>query len=167
MRLQTAEAEPWHFPGRGCQQRKWHFLSPGFLRLLLFFLRAFEGCSNRATSSRAMLIPFLMAPRTVSKGWHFVNPGIINHHQCFYSNSSVSIVSKGFRSCELLYVVVEDGDADIFPGHKIPCSSSSFSEGPNNFVLKSGQKYNSPTGEAQKDVFWILVVPAAESNGKY
>lgn len=81
-----------------------------------------------------------LAPRTISKGWHFVNPGIINHHQCFYFNSSVYIVLKRFRSCELLCVTVEDKDADILPDHKILCSSSSFLGGLNNFGLKSAQK---------------------------
>lgn len=37
-------------------------------------------------------------------------------------------------------MIVEDTEADVLPGHKILCSSSSFLEGLNIFGLKSAQK---------------------------
>lgn len=49
-------------------------------------------------------------------------------------------------------MVLEDTNADILPGHKILCSSSSFLEGLKCFGLKSGQKCKGQTEEVQKEV---------------
>lgn len=128
----------WSFPSHPfwsflLSERKWQFLSFSASSSSALLQTAVTACSDWATSSRAVLVPFLLTPRTISKDWHFVNPGIINHRQCFYFNSSVYIALKTFRSCELLCMIVEDTDADILLGHKILCSSSSFLGALNNF----------------------------------
>lgn len=78
---------------------------------------------------------------------------------CFHS-------LEAFRSCEI-YIQLSEILMWIFCQAIKPFTAVvGFLEGLNSFALKSGQKHKGQSGDVEKEVIWILVVPATRSNGE-